>query len=148
MNEIHAGSELFVVIADECRDCANKEQMSLVVRFVDAHNTIQEAFLTFVECEHGTSGEQLATLIENTCCTIGLDMRTCRGEGYDGAANMAGQCSGTPKFIQSKAFYCYCAAHKLNLCIAHFCKLTSVANMMDGITVPTTCNVSLNGEHT
>jgi len=60
-------------------------------------------------------------------------MRTCRGEGYDGAANMAGQCSGTPKFIQSKAFYCYCAAHKLNLCIAHFCKLTSVANMMDGI---------------
>ena len=56
------------------RDCANKEQMSLVVRYVDAHSTIQEAFLAFVECECGTSGEQLAALIENTCCTIGLDM--------------------------------------------------------------------------
>ena len=45
------------VIADECRDCANKEKMSLVVRYVDTHSTIQEAFLALVECECGTSGE-------------------------------------------------------------------------------------------
>ena len=34
LNEIYAGSKLVAVIADECRDCANKEQMSLVVRFI------------------------------------------------------------------------------------------------------------------
>ena len=49
LNETHGGSKLFTVIADECRNCANKEQMSLVVRFVDTHSTIQEAFLAFVE---------------------------------------------------------------------------------------------------
>lgn len=136
LNEIHAGSKLFAVIADECRDCANKEQMSLVVRYVDTHSTIQEAFLALVECDCGTSGEQLAALIENTCCTIGLDMTWCRGQGYDRAGNMAGQCNGAAKLVQSKfpkAFYFHCASHKLNLCIAHFCKLTSVANMIDRI---------------
>ena len=136
LNKIHAGSKLFAVIADECRDCANKDQMSLMVRFFDTHSTIQEAFLAFVECEYGTSGEQLAALIQNTCCTIGLDMRLCRGQRYNGAGNMAGQCNRAVKLVQSKfpkAFNFHCASHKLNLYIAHFCKLTSVANMMDEI---------------
>ena len=40
LNEIQAGSNL-----------------------IDTHSTIQEAFLAFVECEYGTSGEQLAALM-------------------------------------------------------------------------------------
>ena len=48
--------------------------MPLIVRYVD-----EESFLCFVECEHGTCGQQLATIIESTCHSIGLDMTMCRG---------------------------------------------------------------------
>jgi len=40
LGDIEARSKLFAVIADECRDCSNKEQMFLVIRFVDACNAI------------------------------------------------------------------------------------------------------------
>jgi len=44
------------------------------------------------------------------------------GQGYDGAANMAGRFKGTQtvvKEIYTKALYVHCAAHSLNL--ANFC---------------------------
>ena len=69
--EVKAGSKVFSILADEGRDCSNKEQMPLIVRYVDEHSRIQESFLCFVECEHGTCGQQLATIIESTCHSIG-----------------------------------------------------------------------------
>ena len=90
----------------------------------------------FVECVGGTTGMLLAELIEASCLSIGLDLNLCRGQGYDGAGNMAGHCSGSAKIMQlkyPKAVYFHCASHKLNLCVAHSCKLASVANMMSVI---------------
>ena len=134
---INDGSKVYSVIADEGRDCSNKEQMPFVIRYTDGLNEIREDFLAFVECEYGTSGEKLASLIEATCRNLGLDMNLCRGQGYDGAANMAGACNGAAKVIQSKypkSIYFHCASHKLNLCVVRSCKLTSVSNMMSTIT--------------
>lgn len=65
--ELQDGSKIFSLIADESRDCSNKEQMPLIVRFVNKINEIQEMFLAFVECEQGTSGKLVASLIESTC---------------------------------------------------------------------------------
>ena len=98
LTEIQQGSRIFAVIADESRDCSNKEQIPLIIRYV----YIVESFLAFVECEYGTSGKQLATLIESSCRGIGLDMSVCRGQGYDGAGNMAGLCNGAAKQIRDK----------------------------------------------
>ena len=131
------GSKIFAVIADESRDCSNKEQMPLIVMYVDKHSSIVGAFLAFVECEYCTSGEQLATLIELSCQSIGLDMSLCPGQGYDGAGNMAGLCTRAAKRIRDKypkAFYFHCTAHRLNLCVAHALKSTSVSNMFSVIT--------------
>ncbi len=103
---------------DESRDCSNKEQMPLIVRYVNDTSEIQESFLAFVECEHGTFGEQVVTLIENTCLRLGLDLRQCRGQGFDGASNMAGAVNGADSRIRSKfpkALYFHCVSHKLNL---------------------------------
>ena len=94
-------------------------------------------FLAFVECEQGTSGKIIASLIESTCQSSGLNMHMCRGQGYDDASNMSGAVNGASSIIKSKypkAFYFHCAAHKLNLCIVRSCQLTSVSNMMDVIT--------------
>ena len=135
--DIHNGSSIFSVIADEARDCSNKEQMPLVIRYVNSRKVIQESFMAFIECEQGTTGEQMAILIQDSCNTLGLDFSMCRGQGYDGAGNMAGSVKGAAQRIRSiypKAMYFHCAAHKLNLSIAQSCQLASVSNMMDAIT--------------
>ena len=41
-------AKFFSVSADEAADICNKEQLPLVLRFVDANNTIREEFVDFV----------------------------------------------------------------------------------------------------
>lgn len=137
LRELQDGSRVFSLIADESRDCSNKEQMPLIIRYVDESNKIQEMFLAFLECEQGSSGENVASLIVSNCQSLGLNLQMCRGQGYDGASNMSGMMKGASSIIRSKfpkALYFHCASHKLNLCIAHSCQLTSITNMMDVIT--------------
>ncbi len=98
--------------------------------FLDTLIQIQEAYLEFVECEQGTTGEQVATLIQSTCQTLGPDkvmteqtwLEFVREQLVLFALNF------------QKALYFHCASHKLNPCVARSCKLTSVMNMMDAIT--------------
>ena len=131
------GSKIFAVIADESRDVANMEQMPLIIRYIDEFNRIQESFIGFIECEHGTSGMKIANLIETNCLKLGLDMVLCRAQGYDGAGNMAGRLNGAATLLRakySKAIYFHCASHKLNLSMANACNIRSVENMMTTIT--------------
>ena len=44
LNEVVEGSGIFAIIADKARDCVNKEQMPVIVCYVDKHTTICEAF--------------------------------------------------------------------------------------------------------
>ena len=56
-----------------------------------------------------------------------------RGQGYDGAGNMAGKYSGTAALIQQQyplAVYTHCTAHVLNLCIVKAMSIVSVRNMI------------------
>ena len=46
----------YAIICDEASDISLKEQLSLVIRFVDSVSTIREEFLTFLHCKEGTSG--------------------------------------------------------------------------------------------
>ena len=136
LGKIKNGSKIFSILADESRDCANQEQLSLVVRYVNESNEIEESFLAFVKCDSGTTGEALATLIEDTCKSLSLDLSLCRGQGYDGASNMCGKSKGVSSVLLAKfpkALYFHCASHKLNLCVVKACKLSSVANMMDAV---------------
>ena len=45
INEIKK-AEYFTILADEVTDCANLEQLSIVIRFVDEEMQIREEFLT------------------------------------------------------------------------------------------------------
>ena len=51
---------LFAVLGDEVADINNKEQMSLVLRYVDSQGDITERFIKFVHLKHGTSGQLIA----------------------------------------------------------------------------------------
>ena len=61
MRNIAAGSRVFTIFAGEGRDCSNKEQMPIIIRYMDEAHNIREDFLALVECEHGTTGAQLCS---------------------------------------------------------------------------------------
>jgi hypothetical protein len=47
----------FTVISDEVTDISNKEQLSIVVRYVEpSNNVVREDLLGFYECDSGISG--------------------------------------------------------------------------------------------
>ena len=65
-------TRFFSVLADEATDISNKEQMSLVLRYLSDTNRIKEKFVSFIHCKEGTSGEALALQIENGVEKIGM----------------------------------------------------------------------------
>ena len=81
----------FSVLADEATDVSNKEQMPLILRFVDKEGNIHEDFIMFILCENGVSGEAIADSIVSEIRNLNLDMNNCHGQRYDGAGNMAGK---------------------------------------------------------
>ena len=71
----------FTIIADEVTDCSNKEQLSLVLRYVNREdNQIREDFTAFVECDCGITGRALADKILTFLSSHGLDPSKLRGQ--------------------------------------------------------------------
>ena len=49
------------LIADEVTDCSNKEQLCIVIRYVEPETaSIREDLVTFLECDSGITGKALA----------------------------------------------------------------------------------------
>ena len=131
-------AKYFSVLADEATDVSNIEQMPIVVRFVDVGANIREELLGFSQCSEGMTGEAISNTILESVKDFGLDMSFCRGQGYDGAANMSGKCAGAAARITRqfpKAPYVHCGSHLLNLCVASACGIQVVRNMMGHVRV-------------
>ena len=131
--EVKAAKE-FSILADEASDVSCKEQLSLVVSFVDQDSNIREEFLGFLHCKDGTSGEALANLIVDQLEVLGVDIADCRGQGYDGAGSMSGKYKGVAARIMKVnelAIYRHCQAHSLSLCVCFACKMPVVITMMN-----------------
>ena len=105
---------------------AKKDQLSEVFRYVkiNYHDDgtpselkVVEAFTSFIDIKDSYAIE-LHKLITNLIQQKGLDIKNCRGQGYDGAAVMSGKYSGLHKKIQDMAphaYYVHCVLHNLNL---------------------------------
>nr|XP_058957123.1 52 kDa repressor of the inhibitor of the protein kinase-like [Pocillopora verrucosa] len=120
-------SKYFSVMADEAADISNKENVSVVIRFLDTTKTIREEFIEYYICEEGLTGEAIKDIITAAVANLGLTMEDCRGQCYDGAGNMAGRLNGASSLISAeheKAIYVHCMNHRLNLCIADTCQLS------------------------
>ena len=127
-----AEARFFSILADETTDCSNREQLTLVFRFVDGENQIREEFFDFIEAP-STTGEALADLLLTQVRMYGLDPSMIRGQGYDGAANMCGKQRGAATRISQQfplALYVHCSAHVLNLCIVKACEIQVVRNVL------------------
>ena len=113
------GTSKFCIMVDESRDESKKEQMALVLRFVNNEGFIKERFLDVI---HVTNTAAL-TLKEAICTVLAdnnLNVRDIRGQGYDGASNMRGEWNGPKALILNEcpyAYYVHCMAHQLQLAL-------------------------------
>ena len=107
-------AKFYSVIADEVTDAANREELSLVLRYV-VDDGIKEMFLDFIEVERITiTGRDLGMAILNWLKTHGISLTNMHGQCYDGASNMSGARSGCKTVIQREAplaLYFHCTAH-------------------------------------
>ena len=82
------GAKWFSVVADEVTDVSNKEQLSLVLRYVDPETLlVREDLVGLVECYMGIFGSDFAGKITSTLEAFGLDLSNLRGQAYDRAGS-------------------------------------------------------------
>ena len=87
---------------------------TFVLRFVDSDFVIH--------CKRGLAGLGLANLISNAINDLGVDMKNCRGQGYDGAGSVSRHIKGLLSGVLSinrKALYVNSHSHRLNLCVCN-----------------------------
>jgi hypothetical protein len=92
------GDSKFCIIVDEARDESMREQMAIVLRFVDKYGFIQERFFDIVQVKD-TSALTLKDKISDVLSQNCLDIQSIRGQGYDGASNMRGEWKGLQGII-------------------------------------------------
>ena len=98
--------------------------MSICFRYVDENLNIREVFIEFVALERIT-GEHIGNCLLKFYAENGLDIRECRGQCYDGAANLQSQKKGAASFISKespRAVVTHCCSHKLNVSLSSSCK--------------------------
>ena len=125
-------AKFFTVCADRGTNVANKEQLSLIIRFVDQTGMIREEFLEFVQCDTGTSGQAIADKIKFTLEKLTLDLNNLRGQEYDGAGNMSGKYRGAAAIIQHdypKELNVHCVSLVLNLCVVASSSIQAIRNI-------------------
>lgn len=111
--------DFYSLIVDETTDVSTLEQVSISIRSVDAEFEIYEDFLGLYETS-STTAETLVKILKDVLLRFQLPIHRCRGQAYDGAANMSGIHSGVAAQIlqqESRALNTKCLAHSLNLAV-------------------------------
>ncbi|XP_057545754.1 uncharacterized protein LOC130824754 [Amaranthus tricolor] len=119
------GDGYFSILADESSDVSQKEQLALVLRFVNRENgSVVEHFLGILHV-----GDTTALSLKNAIMSLlmehSLSPSMIRGQGYDGASNMRGEINGLKTLIMNdspRAYYIHCFAHQLQLTLVAVAK--------------------------
>ena len=113
-------ADFFTIMADECVDGANKEQLALCFRYVDEDVRVHEEFIGLYQCPNITA-DTIVSVIQDTLLRLDLKISRCRGQCYDGANNMAGSKNGVKSQIlkqEPRALFTHCYGHALSLSVA------------------------------
>ncbi len=109
MSDIHV-SNYFTIMANECTDSANKEQVVIMLKmdFIGLYNVPD------------ISASTIFSVINNCLLRLNLQWNRCRGQCFDGASNMTGIRNGVATKIlqlESRALFTHCYGHSLNLAV-------------------------------
>ncbi|XP_008229057.1 PREDICTED: zinc finger MYM-type protein 1-like [Prunus mume] len=114
----------FSILGDEARDVSVKEQMTMVLRYVDDKGHVIERFVG-IQHVTDTTSSSLKDAIDTFFSRNGLSLSKLRGQGYDGASNMRGELNDLKTKIlreQPCAYYVHCFAHQLQLALVAVAK--------------------------
>ncbi|KAG2609519.1 hypothetical protein PVAP13_4KG043066 [Panicum virgatum] len=118
------GGDVFSLLIDEASDVSDKEQMTVVLRYLSKRGFIIERLVGVVHVKE-TSAICLKESLQKLFTDIGLSIQQVRGQCYDGASNMRGEFNGLKsKILQENrsAYYVHCFAHQLQLAIVAVAK--------------------------
>ncbi|PIA27274.1 hypothetical protein AQUCO_08100010v1 [Aquilegia coerulea] len=118
------GDALFAILIDEAHDVSIKEQMAIVLRYVDTTGSVIERFYGVVHVKD-TSAISLKKAIDEFFSKHRFSITRLRGQGYDGASNMRGEFNGLKALIlkeNKSAIYVHCFAHQLQLALVAVAK--------------------------
>jgi hypothetical protein len=124
------GNDVFCLLVDESMDVSCKEQMTMVLRYVDQRGTVKERFVSLVHVTETTSS-YLKSAIDSLFTKLKLSLNQVRGQGYDGASNMRCEFNGLQSLIMresSTPYYVHCFAHQLLLVIVAIVRKRALAN--------------------
>ncbi|XP_060210802.1 uncharacterized protein LOC132637783 [Lycium barbarum] len=113
--------DYFSLLVDESFDVSRKEQMAIVLRYIDRNGFVMERLLDIVHVQD-TSALSLKRAIANLLAQHSLSLSYVRGQCYDGASNMQGEFNGLKMLIRQESR----SAHSIH-CFAHQLQLTLVA---------------------
>ncbi|CAN1841422.1 Zinc finger MYM-type protein 1 [Linum perenne] len=133
---VEVGDAYFAILVDEARDESGREQMAIILRYVNSNGILTERFFT-IKCVADTSAATLKQVISDALSEYNLQVEKLRGQGYDGASNMSGQFNGLRAlFLQdcSYAYFVHCFAHRLQLTLVaaakHYRPMDNVINLV------------------
>lgn len=124
-------SHYYAILADEVTDVSGWEQLGVALRYVK-DGKAQEKLIAFVACER-VRGEDICKSLLATLVESGLDPKSCRAQGYDGASNMSAKFNGCQVLFREAAplaGYFHCGSHQLNLVLSKSASLPIIHSMV------------------
>ncbi|XP_031265295.1 zinc finger MYM-type protein 1-like [Pistacia vera] len=143
------GDSLFSIMIDESRDISRKEQMTIVLCYVNKNGLVVELFLG-VEHVTCTTTLSLKATLYNFFSRHRLSFSRLRGQGYDGASNMQGEFNGLKTLVLKEnrcAYYIHCFAHQLQLAFVALAKNHDDVNDLFNIVVIVVNIVNVSSKH-
>ena len=118
-------SGAYAAMADTTSDVSHLDQISLVIRYVDAEFEIHERLVKISEIK-GKSGDAFALKVIQMLNDLQIPLSMARFQCYDTTASMSGAYNGAQaKFsehLERNIPYITCMGHKANLCVEHCCQ--------------------------
>jgi hypothetical protein len=131
----HARSaQCFTLIGDET-GLHGTEFLTICLRYALENGDLKEEFIGLNKVTD-TTAENIAASLLDRLKELDIDPKKMVGQGYDGAANMAGKITGVQTRIQEHypmADYFHCVSHKLNLVLNDAAATVQMSRTMDRV---------------
>ena len=105
--------DVFGLLVDESGDVSHKEQMGVVIRYVNKMGIVKERFIGVVHVQNTTS-LSLKAGIDSLLAEHSLSLSRIRSQGYDEASNMQDKFNGLKTLILNEnqcAYSIHCFSH-------------------------------------
>ncbi|KAJ0066809.1 hypothetical protein NL108_002860, partial [Boleophthalmus pectinirostris] len=116
------GESYYTLKVDGTRDPTGRENISIVLRFVNEYYGITERLLCIATAQKGDA-QTLTDTVLSELNKVGLDCSKILSQVYDGASVMSGRRGGVQQILQERVGreipYVHCLNHQLHLVVVH-----------------------------